>query len=408
MEYNPIGYFKKKRNKRLILVLAFLIVITLLYLFGSPPLYERSLPKLVNAKIVVRAENEDVARDEPRIAELEEMIIMYAVIEGKGPLDKETTFFTEESAKIIIDGKEIPDDRIEKWDDYWKSLDVAWIKIEPRVLRQEGKGQEDLSFLKYKHRWRFDNRYYWALPADAKPTSIIEWEVQQVRLNPNARFSDPRNYPGTMYFKIYAAIYRDDDAFNPISEASTPGEESLGADGLSPEIMRVTFVEDRSFVGYCTGFFNVVYIDGNEELIKNTCATERYMAISNRSYIYESAIQAGYDLESKSIEGLRKACDVVHRDVYLMHSNNIYKGRTDPQMLTFSRKGVLPGDILVIGKNKKMAVLYSDGGLEVEPDKLFDGTDVVLCTGKDGLEKNYLANVIDDQFEIWRLREQNK
>jgi hypothetical protein len=272
----------------------------------------------------------------------------------------------------------------------------------------DGKGKKDLSFIKYKHRWRFDGISYWALPADAKTSTIIEYEVELVRNSTTARFTDPRNYPGTMHFQVRAMVYGRRDDFNPLREARTVGKETAGPDGLSEDVTRVTFIESRTFQGYCTGFFNVPYITGNDELVIRTKATERYLAITDKSYIYESAIQAGYDLKERSLSGLRNASKVIKRGLYLLPSNYIYTGRDNPKQVKFGSEGVQPGDILVVGKEQKLVVLYSDGGLEAKPDGFIDGTDVILTTGKNGLEKDYLANVIDDQFEVWRLIKKNK
>jgi hypothetical protein len=167
--------------------------------------------------------------------------------------------------------------------------------------------------------------------------------------------------------------------------------------------MRVTFIEDKSFRGLCTGYFNVPYVEGNEELVLKTNATDRFIAVSNRSYIFESAIKAGYDLDEKSARGLREACELVYKDLYLASSNYIYPFGKAGVMLPFGKNGVQPGDIIVWGAEQNMAVLNSDGGLDAKADGHFDGTDVVISAGKDGVGKDYLANIIDDKFEVWRL-----
>jgi hypothetical protein len=401
-KFNPMQYVSKKRNKFLIIAISVLTVTALLYLFASPKVYERALPKLSKAYIVLKEENEETAFNKPRTALIGENIIMYAVIEGKELLSKETTFFSQVK-DIVIDNKKLPEDRVEKWDRFWKELKIGWIKIEPLFPRYEGKGKTDLSFIKYKYRWRFDGLYYWALPADAKPTSLIEYEIEQVRTKHRKAFSDPKKYPGTMYFRVYAYIHSDDDTINPLREARTPGVETAGPMGLSPEVMRVTFVEDKSFRGFCTGYFNVPYVEGNEELILKTNATERFIAVSKRSYIFESAVQAGYDLKEKSASGLRSACELVYKDLFLASSNYIYPFGKTGVMLPFGKNGVQPGDIIVWGAEQNMAVLNSDGGLEAKADGHFDGTDVVIVADKDGVCKDYLANVVDDKFEVWRL-----
>ncbi len=403
MTDNAISYFAKTRNKLLIGLFVVLAVLAIIYIFGAPEVYERLLPELQDGHIVLRLENEKVAKNEDRIAVLPQNIIMYAILEGKEPMKDEITYFTEETEKIILDGKELPKNRIEKWESYWLNPVIGWIKIESLFKKYDAKGQKDLSFLKYKHRWRFDGYSYWALPADAKPSSIIEYEVQQVTQNTGARFSDPREYPGTMFFQFRAMVYGKDDNLNPITETKTPGKETADENGLGDELTRVTFIEEESFRGYCTGFFNVPYVTGNDELIESTKATERYIAITDKSYVYHAAIQAGYDLKERSLKGLKDACEVAIEDVYLMPNNFVYIGRDTPVQVKFGEGGVRPGDILVVGDERKLVVLYLDGGLESKPDGVLDGADVVLATTKNGLEKEYLANIIEDKFDIWRL-----
>lgn len=402
-KFNPMQYVAKKRNKLLIGAVIVLAVVALLYLFASPKVYERALPKLSNAYIVQRNEDEKTAYNQSRIAELKENIILFAVIEGEELFKKHTTFFSQAN-NIIIDGKKLPVDRVEKWDRFWDELKIGWIKIEPLYLHLNGKGKTDFSFIKYKYRWRYDGLYYWALPADAKPTSLIEYEVEQIRTKHRTSFTDAKKYPGTMFFRYYAYIHSDSDSINPLREAKTPGVETAGPMGLSEKVFRITFIEDKSFKGYCTGYFNVPYIEGNEELVMKNNSTQNYIAVSNRSYIIESAIQAGYKLKDRTIPSLRAACDVVYKDLYLASSNYIYPFGQAGKMLKFGEDGVQPGDIIVSGSEKNMAVIYSDGGLKAKPDGFFDGTDVVIAAGKEGVSKDYFANVVDDIFEVWRLK----
>lgn len=400
--FNPMQYVSKKRNRFIIIVISVMAVAALLYLFGSPKVYERALPKLVKGHILLKEEEEKTAVDKPRTATLKENILMYAVIEGQEVFSSKHKYFSQTDS-IMLDGKIVPVDSVEKWDRFWKDLKIGWIKIEPLYLKLDGRGKTDLSFIKYKYRWRFDGLYYWILPADAKPTGLIEYEVEQVKSQRRKTFSDPKKYPGTMFFRYYAYIHSDSDSINPIREVATPGVETAGPNGLGENVMRVTFVEDKSFKGFCTGYFNVPYIEGNEELVSKTCASERYIGVSNRSYIYESALQAGYDIKEKSVSGLRNACTVVFSNLYLSSSGNIYPFGKEGFNIRFSNDGVKPGDIIVWGREKNMAVLYSDGGLEAMPDNTFNGTDVVIAAGKTGVDKDYFANVVDDKFEIWRL-----
>lgn len=400
--FNPMQYVSRKKNRFLIISILVMAVLALLYIFGSPKVYERALPKLLKGYIVLREEEEKTAYDKHRTALLSENIIMYAVIEAKEVFSKKNKFFSQ-TDNISLNGKRLPFESIEKWDRFWKELKIGWIKIEPLFLRFNGKNQKDLSFIKYKYRWRFDGLYYWALPADAKPAALIEYEVEQIRSKRRKSFSEPKKYPGTMFFRYYAYLHSDDDSMNPIREVGTPGVETAGPMGLGEDVMRVTFIEDKTFKGFCTGFINVPYIEGNEDLIIKTRATERYIAVSNRSYIYESAIQAGYDLKEKSFQGLRDACLVIYKDLYLSASNYIYPFGKSGIMIRFVKNGVQPGDIIVWGKEKNMAVLYSDGGLEAKADSWFDGTDLVIAAGKNGVDKDYFANVVDDKFEVWRL-----
>jgi hypothetical protein len=167
---------------------------------------------------------------------------------------------------------------------------------------------------------------------------------------------------------------------------------------------RITFIEDNTFRGYCTGFFNLPYIEGNEELVLKTHATEKFFAIGDKSWVYEAAILSGYDVKERSTKGFKAASKLIRDNLYIKVSNYIYS-EIDGEMkqIPFAENGVQPGDVLIVGGDQKMIVLYSDGGMGAKPDGFLDATDVVLAPTKNGLEKEFLGNVLDDKFEIWRL-----
>ncbi|MBN2135852.1 MAG: hypothetical protein JW737_08990 [Acidobacteria bacterium] len=403
MTYDSVGYLKKRSYKKLYWILVVLMFVALIYYFGAPKVAERTLPVIKNAYIAVRMEGEPVSKTQNMLAVLPENVVMYAVLECDEVLSSEPTYYTTDE-RVIIGEKEIPSKQIDKWDSVWNQPVVGWIKIEPLIMKYDGRGQKDMTFLKFKHRWRFDGLSYWALSADAKPSIIIENEVQAIQSDPNKRFSNPSIYPGTMHFQLRAMLYGPDDQLNPLSEGRTPGEDSLGPEGFDDKMTRITFIEDKTFRGYCTGFFNLPYIEGNEELVLRTHATEKFFAIGDKSWVYEAAILSGYDVKERSIKGLKAASKLIQDNLYIKVSNYIYS-EIDGEMkqIPFAENGVQPGDILIIGADRKMMVLYSDGGLSAKPDGLLDATDVVLATTKDGLEKEFLGNVLDDKFEIWRL-----
>ncbi len=155
---------------------------------------------------------------------------------------------------------------------------------------------------------------------------------------------------GTMAFQVKATLE------NGI-ELATPGLEAVKYGGLKPEVMRVTFRRDDSYLGYVSELINTPYIfgsagpDGRNQsdlLIGADCAD---LAVYGRR-------RMGKKAEYTSSYGIDKQAPEKFRGVSMNAEGLVLdaKGKS----IVFGEKGVRVGDVIHFPGSRHVAVLYED------------------------------------------------
>lgn len=170
---------------------------------------------------------------------------------------------------------------------------------------------------------------------------------------------------GTMAFQV--------EVETASGRAATPGVESVLSGGLAPNVMRVTFRRDDSYVGYLAELINTPYIFGSaggpgknqsDLLIGSDCADlaiygrRRMGAAAQYTSSYAIDQQAHLNGTATSLDEHQIALDAKHRPI------------------AFGATGVKVGDLLHFPSSRHVGVLYEDR----EPLGVLDENDLMLHT----------------------------
>ncbi len=171
---------------------------------------------------------------------------------------------------------------------------------------------------------------------------------------------------GTMAFQVVASLQSG-------GEAKTPGLEAVKYGGLKPEVMRVTFRRDDSYLGYVSELINTPYIfgsagpDGRNQsdlLIGADCAD---LAVYGRRRMGKKAeYSSSYAIDKQAPERFRAV------------SADATGAVVDPKgkPVAFGDQGVRAGDVIHFPGSRHVAVLYEDRA----PLGVLDSGDLMIHT----------------------------
>lgn len=171
---------------------------------------------------------------------------------------------------------------------------------------------------------------------------------------------------GTMAFQVVATLESG-------AEVKTPGLDAVKYGGLKPEVMRVTFRRDDTYLGYVSELINTPYIfgsagpDGRNQsdlLIGADCAD---LAVYGRR-------RMGKKAEYASSYAIDKQAPERFRAVSADENGKVVDVRGKP--IVFGEKGVRAGDLIHFPGSRHVAVLYEDRA----PLGVLDSGDLMLHT----------------------------
>ncbi len=315
------------------------------YIFIHPVLRVKHAPKFVKAYVVVKTKSLDYATNDFLVIEEKDNPELQACIVAKKWGEDELTYFCP-SKKLKIDGKFIPEDRIEQWDNFkWKEVRVFWFKIQPVTLDKYRGQPFDYSHIKYVYRFQTTWPLQWTHKLDVRDFASIY----------------PKQNYGTMRFKIRAEI--KEGIADVIEKVYSPGEEDVDPYNIiSEKVFKVALVPSKDYFGYLTSLFNLAYVKGGIDYKKfeeNNPAVLR-IAIDSPGYFTYAARLAGFeDVELGSIPSLLKHFKVLYKGVYLDEKKGIYlDGKGKPIKSEKLKRGYIIWDGELLG------VYASEGSLQ--------------------------------------------
>jgi hypothetical protein len=171
---------------------------------------------------------------------------------------------------------------------------------------------------------------------------------------------------GTMAFQVKVTLENG-------AVVMTPGLEAIKYGGLKPEVMRVTFRRDDSYLGFVSELINTPYIfgsagpDGRNQsdlLIGADCAD---LAVYGRR-------RMGKKTEYTSSYAIDKQAPEKFRAVSASESGTVVDAGGKP--IAFGDKGVRVGDVIHFPGSRHVGVLYED----VAPLGVLDSGDLMIHT----------------------------
>ncbi|GEM_PF-1844412 len=329
------------------------------YIFLHPYLRVKHAPKFVKAYVVVKVKNLDYATNDFMVIEENQNPELQACIVAKKWGEDKLTYFCP-SKKLKIDGKFIPEDQIEQWDNYkWKEVRVFWFKIQPVMLDKYSNEPFEYSHVKYAYSFQHTWPLTWTHKLDVRDFASIY----------------PKQNYGTMRFKIRAEIKQG--LANVIEKVYSPGEEDVDENNIiSDRVFKVALVPEKDYFGHITSLFNLAYAEKGIDYKKFGEKNPAYLriAIDSPGYFTYAAQLSGFkDVELGSISSLLKHFHPVMEGIHLDEKKGIYldsKGK--PVEISKLKRGYIVWDGELLG------VYASEGSLEAGKYGVLSEDDRVL------------------------------
>ncbi len=315
------------------------------YIFIHPILRVKHAPKFVKAYVVVKTNKLDYATNDFLVIEEKDNPELQACIVARKWGEDKLTYFCP-SKKLKIDGKFIPEDRIEQWDNFrWKEVRIFWFKIQPVTLAKYRGQPFDYSHVKYVYQFQTTWPLQWTHKLDVRDFASIY----------------PKQNYGTMRFKIRAEI--KEGFADVIEKVYSAGEEEVDENNIiSDKVFKVALVPSKDYFGYITSLFNLAYVEGGIDYKKFGDRNPAYLriAIDSPGYFTYAAQLSGFkDIKLGDIQSLLKHFKVVLKGVRLDEKKGVYvdeKGKAvDIKML---KRGYIIWDGELLG------VFASEGSLQ--------------------------------------------
>ena len=302
---------KVLKDNILLILLTILIGGSSLYFLVLHPKFRIThAPKLLKAVVVVKTNKLDYATNEQLLVTPDDDPVLQAVVIATQHGDSEPTYFSV-SKHLKIDGKMIPDDRIQPWDTFkWKEVRILWFKIEPVI--KPGKAGQPFSYKNVEYKSQF--QYNWPL----------QW-THKLDVNGFAN-TYPRQNFGFMRFRIRAEIKAS--IVNIVQKCYSPGPDNLDdAKAIPKDVFSIEYAPSRTAFGYAVSLFNLAYVpkidfsafpEGKDPL------TER-IAVDSVSYFTEAERMAGHrDIPQGDLNALRKHIRIIMKDIRLNKKKGYY------------------------------------------------------------------------------------
>ncbi len=315
------------------------------YIFIHPYLRVKHAPKFVKAYVVVKTNKLDYATNDFLVIEEKDNPELQACIVAKKWGEDKLTYFCP-SKRLKIDGKFIPENSIEQWDNFkWKEVRIFWFKIQPVMLDKYRDKPFEYSHIKYVYQFQTTWPLQWTHKLDVRDFASIY----------------PKQNYGTMRFKIRAEI--KEGIADVIEKVYSAGEEEVNENNIiSDKVFKVALVPSKDYFGYITSLFNLAYVEGGIDYKKFGDKNPAYLriAIDSPGYFTYAARLSGFkDVKLGDIPSLLKHFKVVLKGVKLNKKKGVYvdeKGK--PVDIKMLKRGYIIWDGELFG------VFASEGSLQ--------------------------------------------
>ncbi|NOZ13697.1 MAG: hypothetical protein GXO69_08645 [Acidobacteria bacterium] len=342
-------------------------------------------PKLLKAVVVVKTNKLNYATNERLLVTPGDDPVLQAVVIAKKQGDSEPTYFSV-SKHLKIDGKMIPEDRIETWDTFkWKDVRILWFKIEPVV--KPGKESQPFSYQNIQYKSQF--QYNWPL----------QW-THALDVNGFAN-TYPRQNFGFMRFRIRAEIKKS--IVNVVQKCYSPGPDDVDSDNIiSSDVFGVQYAPAKTPFGYAVSLFNLAFvpsIDFSRYPGGKDPVSER-IAVDSVSYFTEAMRMAGHsEIIQGNIDSLLKHIQIIIKGVHLDKKKEVYVDKKgNPVKTSRLKKGMFITD------GKRIGMYAGEGSFAVGKLHVLTPDDRVLYAPSLPLYYEEFGSYFEGPFSIGEVR----
>jgi len=371
-----------------------LLLILLTFLIGGSGFYFLVLhpkfrithaPELLKAVVVVKTNKLDYATNERLLVTPADDPVLQAVVIAKQHGDSEPTYFSI-SKHLKIDGKMVPEERIQPWDTFkWKEVRILWFKIEPVI--KPGKSSQPFSYQNIEYKSQF--QYNWPL----------QW-THTLDVNGFAN-TYPRQNFGFMRYRIRAEIKAS--IVNVVQKCYSPGPDEVSPDNIiSSKVFGIQYAPSKTPFGYAVSLFNLAfapridlctYPEGKDPV------SER-IAVDSIAYFTEAMRMAGYgEIIQGDAPSLKKAIRIIMESVHLDKKKGYYvDGKGKPVETSRLKKGMFIMD------GKRIGMYAGEGSFAVGKLHVLTPDDRVLYAPGLPLYYEEFGSYFEGPFSIGEVR----
>lgn len=354
-----------------------------------------SIPKMEKAWILSRVEGESIASDQPKTVLDGRGVMLYMVVYGRDEVAGESFYYlnapTDDPLTLVIEGDEVPADKIREFSFVDTKSIVYWYKVElhPQFLARK--------------RVPISERIYWT---DSRKHNMgkLWWAIADVRSDISSYHYD---YVGSMYYYAELEVFDSDDPDKVHALVKTIDESKNETGKIPVDSHRITMIPSyrTGLDSFYRAYFNLVAHQENENQLQNYESTDQFQGGNSQSILTGALKLMGHDIDPGDSEFLETSSDLIFDNVTLDSFLYFRKATSEAVPIPYGEGGVQNGDIIVRGD--RYMVLVGNTPSDDEPKGgVLTGDDVVLDAWNGFVRETY-AHFLEEQkgpIQIWRPR----
>ena len=386
-------YSGKAAAWTLVIALAACVVLILWFMAGREEQVRR-VPQFEKAWIVSRLEGEASADDQPKTVSDGRGVMLYMVAYGLDRTSGEHYYYIEnpsdEIPRVIIEGNEVPPDRLRIFNHVDAKSFVQWYKLEvsPHFYKDTAKPLKQRLFWTESRKHKMGNRW-WAI-ADVRADLFTSYHF---------------DYVGTMRYVADLEVFPSRDPGEVYADLSSEGSKPAEPGKIPPGAHRITIIprERSGLDATYRAYMNLLAFQGQWSAAEAGELTEAFSGGDSRSILIGAMRLLGYDVDYEDEAFLENYCTRLYGNINIDSFGYFRPDGDDQRAIYYGDEGVRAGDIIVSGD--RYTVLVSNEWGPAEPEIGALNTDDVVLDAYNNLVLQTFARVLEDRgpMEVWRL-----
>lgn len=275
--------------------------------------------RLRSVRVVIRVADEPVARGGIHRARLNQAVTLHAAVEATRAGRR---FVFSDAGALSLEGRAVPAGE-RAGPERLAGLELRWYKVQPTGQAYNNTvGGFHWEPIRYRRHPLGDWGPDWSRPADGHPLGD---------------YPDTHGGAGTMAFQVEARLGEQ--------RLASPGPESTFRGGLGPEVPRVAFRRDDSYLGRLTELFNTPYIWGSAGASDADHQAERLIGSDCADFVVYGARRLGKPIPYRASWHIPEVTRLVARSERVDAAGRFLDRAGQP--LPIAEDGIRIGDLLL-------------------------------------------------------------